>query len=99
MDDFSCRRCGACCRWSGHVLLTNGDVTAVARHLGLTEGEFIQRHTVLAVNRGQLSLMEQPDGACCFLDADNSCAIYAARPCQCRDFPHGWRVSGCPVVG
>ena len=61
-------------------------------------GVFIQRHTALAKNRAQLSLMEQASGACCFLNPDNTCCVYTARPQQCRDFPHGWRVAGCPAV-
>ena len=94
-----CRNCGAaCCRWPGHVLLTAADITALAQQVGLSETDFIQRHTILAKNRAQLSLMEQASGACCFLNPDNTCRIYAARPQQCREFPHGWRVAGCPAV-
>ena len=94
-----CQNCGAaCCRWPGHVLLTDPDISAMARHLGLTEDEFIQRHTTLVANRAQLSLLEQADGACYFLNPDNTCRVYAARPQQCRDFPHGWRVAGCPAA-
>ncbi len=98
METFACQACGTCCRWSGHVLLTEADLTALARHLGLTEDEFIQRHTTLAANRAQLTLLDQPGGACCFLEADNRCRVYSARPRQCRDFPHAWRVSGCPAL-
>ncbi|MBP9573068.1 MAG: YkgJ family cysteine cluster protein [Kiritimatiellae bacterium] len=95
---FQCQHCGACCRWPGSVLLTAADVVALARHLNMTEGEFIQQHTTLARNRAQLTLKEQADGACAFLTADNRCAVYPARPKQCRDFPHGWTVAGCPAV-
>ena len=98
METFACQRCGACCRWGGHVLLTAADITALARHLGLTEDEFVQRHTVLAANRAQLSLADRPDGACCLLGPDQACRVYAARPQQCRAFPHTWRVAGCPAV-
>ena len=98
MENFSCQRCGACCRWSGHVLLTPDDIAALAQQLALTEDEFVQRHTVLAANRAQLSLAEQPDGACCFLGPDNACLVYTVRPQQCRDFPKTWRVAGCPAL-
>ena len=79
---FVCRQCGACCRWPGSVLLEAADVAAAA--------------AALARNRAQLTLKETPDGACEFLAADGRCRIYAARPRQCRDFPQGWRVAGCP---
>ena len=52
-----------------------------------------------APRRAQLTLKERPGGACEFLDAENRCRIYAARPRQCRDFPRAWRVAGCPGLG
>lgn len=65
----------------------------------MTEEAFISVHTVLARNRAQLTLKERPDGACEFLDGAGQCRIYAARPKQCRDFPHDWHVDGCPGLG
>lgn len=96
MNSFVCQRCGACCRWPGSVLLDEADLLTASAALGLTEGEFIDVYTVLARNRAQLTLQEQPGGACAFLDAAGRCRIYEARPRQCRDFPQGWRVHGCP---
>jgi len=62
----------------------------------MTEAAFLEAHTTLARNRSQLTFKEAPDGACAFLDAKGRCRIYAARPRQCRTFPHGWQVEGCP---
>jgi Fe-S-cluster containining protein len=95
---FKCRQCGTCCRWSGHVLLTNADITRLADAAGLTEDRFIERYTVLAGNRRQLSLADQEDGSCMLLQ-DGRCSLYEARPAQCRDFPHRWWVTeGCPAL-
>ncbi len=94
--ESACRGCGACCRWPGHVLLADADVSRLAAALGVTEHAFIQRHTRLASNRAALSLREQADGSCEFLSG-NRCAVYAARPDQCRTFPREWRVDGCPA--
>lgn len=70
----------------------------MAQAMGLSEQQFIERHTVLASNRHQLSLAEYPDGRCIFLGEDG-CEFYDARPEQCRNFPHTWRVSsGCPAL-
>ena len=99
MPAFTCQRCGACCRWPGSVLLEEADIVAAAAALGMGEAEFIERHAALARNRAQLTLREKPGGACEFLDDENRCRIYAARPKQCRDFPRGWRVDGCPGLG
>ena len=95
---FKCQRCGICCRWPGHVLLTDEDITQLALATGISENRFIEQHTQLASNRRQLSLKECPDGRCIFLK-EEGCAFYAARPEQCRNFPHTWRVSeGCPAL-
>jgi Fe-S-cluster containining protein len=95
---FKCQQCGTCCRWSGHVLLTEEDIARLAIAAGLSEEAFISRYTVLAANRSQLSLADGPDGSCALLK-DGLCALYEARPAQCRDFPHGWRVAeGCPAL-
>lgn len=94
--EFHCRQCGACCRWPGSVLLTDADVAAAAIALNLAESDFIETYARLARNRAGLTLREAPDGACIFLNAENRCVIYDARPRQCRDFPHRWRVEGCP---
>jgi len=95
---FRCRGCSACCRWPGYVLLTAADIAALAGALDMDEAAFIRDCTVLAANRAQLSLAEQPGGACCLLTAGGRCRAYAARPQQCRDFPHRWRVAGCPAL-
>jgi Fe-S-cluster containining protein len=95
---FECIGCGDCCRWSGSVLLTEGDLAKIATHLGLPEQEFIDRHTRLAPNRIQLALLDHADGCCAFLEGDR-CSIYEARPRQCRSFPFTWSVpEGCPAL-
>lgn len=87
----TCKRCGECCRWPGHVLLSERDIDLLARQLQLGKDDFIARHTMLASNRAQLSLREKQDGSCEFLEGD-VCAVYEARPAQCRDFPAVWNV-------
>ncbi len=98
LSRFSCTGCGECCRWSGSVLLRDEDVARLALHMGLSEQEFIDRHTRLAPNRIQLALLDQADGSCAFLEGDR-CAVYEARPEQCRNFPYAWSVpEGCPEL-
>jgi len=67
-------------------LLTEADIERLARARGLSADAFIQRYTRLASNRAQLSLVDQADGACVFLEGDQ-CSVYEARPAQCRVFP------------
>jgi len=80
------------------VLLTEEDIVRLATATGLSEEQFIERHTVLAANRRHLSLAEHSDGRCVFL-GEIGCEFYDARPAQCRNFPHSWRVAeGCPAL-
>ena len=34
---FVCTGCGVCCRWPGHVLLTDADIKELAGHLAMDE--------------------------------------------------------------
>ncbi len=92
---FSCKRCGACCRWPGHVLLSEGDIAGLSAFLGMEEQTFIDQFADLASNRRELTLKEAADGACILLK-DSLCQAYPERPAQCRNFPHQWTVEGCP---
>lgn len=78
------------------MLLEGEDIPRLAAYLGLSERDFVGKHTVLALNRRQLSLAEQPGGACIFLE-NNVCRVYPDRLVQCRAFPLGWSVPGCPA--
>jgi Fe-S-cluster containining protein len=95
---FKCTGCGDCCRWPGSVLLTDSDIAQMAGHVGLSEQDFINRHTRLAPNRIQLALLDNADESCSFLKGDR-CSVYEARPEQCRTFPFAWSVPhGCPPL-
>ena len=98
LKEFKCSGCGECCRWGGSVLLTDDDIAKMAAFLGLSETEFVEKHTRLAPNRRQLALLDQADGSCAWLEGDR-CALYAVRPEQCRSFPYAWSVpEGCPEL-
>ena len=84
-----CQRCTACCRWPGQVRVLDAEVTAMSAHLSLTEFDFIQRYTRLASDRRGLALIDQPSGACVFLEGSN-CRVQPVKPQQCRDFPNLW---------
>jgi len=89
--DFSCRRCGNCCQGPGDVVVAEDEVEAIAGLLGLDVPAFTGRYARLAEDRRALSLTERPDGACIFLQPDNTCRIQDAKPRQCRAFPYLWR--------
>lgn len=96
LSRFKCFKCGACCRWSGSVLLVDDDIIRLSDFLEISDGEFLEKYTELAPNRRSLRLIDPPDMTCIFLEGGR-CVVYEARPQQCRDFPHKWRVAeGCP---
>ena len=81
LDCMSCL--AVCCHVAGYVELSLMDAQRLADHLGITIGQFLDSHT------------EAYDGArvikkfgerCQFLDSDNRCTVYSARPETCRNY-------------
>jgi hypothetical protein len=109
---YQCQRCTNCCRWPGFVRIEESEVAPMARFLGITEDDFIQRYTRLLPERDGLALVDKgpmPDGTysheCIFLDG-RDCRIQAVKPRQCAGFPNTWNFpswrEACearPVVG
>ena len=91
---FSCRRCGACCRWPGCVKISDEDIGGIAGFLGVSEEDFIERMTRISPDRQCLSLIEKNDGSCIFLESGAHgvavCGIEPVKPRQCRNFPEKW---------
>ena len=87
---FKCRLCGVCCRVPGCVLLAPGEADTIAAFLELDVYEFTSLYTHLSWDRKELSLTEQEDGSCIFVQEDNTCRIQPVKPRQCRDFPFTW---------
>ena len=90
---YACQRCTNCCRWPGFVKLTDADITSISGFLGLSEHDFIQNLTRLRPRRDGLALIDQPDGACIFLEGCD-CRVQPVKPHQCRGFPNTWNFPG-----
>jgi hypothetical protein len=75
------------------VKVDAGEIRAIAGFLGMEEDAFIQRYTRLRTDRAGLSLIEQPNDECIFLEG-NDCVINDVKPQQCRDFPNKWNFPG-----
>jgi len=84
---FACRPdCGRCCVDHGkfsRVYLADGDGARLAGLLGLSASEFAAR---FVVEEDGHAVLRSEGPACVFLDGTN-CAVYDARPAQCRTFP------------
>jgi len=104
---FSCTRCGGCCRGDpGYVWVAQRDIEAMAKALRMPVRRFTRRYLRKVGDR--YSLVELPNGDCVFYG--DGCAVYEARPVQCRTFPfwpeyvttpRGWAAAArrCPGVG
>lgn len=85
---FHCTGCGACCSGDPdyYVFLSVRESESIRRHLGLTLRWFKRRY-LRRTPQGELVINNQGGGRCVFLAKDNRCAVYAARPLQCRTYP------------
>ena len=93
--DFSCQRCGNCCRGEGYVRLSNEEIDVITAHLRLSINDFLDRYTHLVADRQGLSLIEKADGSCIFLSSmTGECEINLVKPQQCRNFPLIWNFRG-----
>lgn len=90
---YQCQRCTACCRWPGFVRITEGEIPAMAAHIGVSEDDFIQNYTRLTPKRNGLALIDKPNGECFFLEG-RDCALQAVKPKQCAGFPNTWNFPG-----
>ena len=90
---YLCERCTNCCRWPGDVKVSDAEISAIASFLKMKQDLFIEKYTRLRSDRRGLSLIDQPDGACIFLDGQD-CQIQPVKPDQCRGFPNAWNFPG-----
>ncbi|MCK5528633.1 MAG: YkgJ family cysteine cluster protein [Kiritimatiellae bacterium] len=88
-----CKQCGECCRAHGYVKLRPGEAEDIAEFLEMPLYDFTSEYTRLTHDRRTLSLTENDNGSCRFLDGNN-CTIDKVKPLQCRTFPFKWRFPG-----
>jgi uncharacterized protein len=90
-DPGACDRCpGYCCRGeAGHVWVSQKELLEMCRFLNTNPIAFIQGYLTRVDNRFSLKERAAEDGLeCCFFDRSKKrCAIYEARPSQCRRYP------------
>lgn len=87
---FECTGCGGCCVDHGdniYVYLSESDVAAISRHLGLSHLHFFE--TYCESEDGYICL-KSTGPACVFLhqaDGVSRCRVYPVRPKQCATWP------------
>jgi Fe-S-cluster containining protein len=91
---FGCTMCGNCCSGPpGFVLVTDAEVSALARRLGVDDETFKAQYTHIMSEGRSLNEKPSPFGNdCVFLDREKIpgkavCGVYEDRPIQCRTWP------------
>jgi hypothetical protein len=82
---LECAKCAMCCKMAGYVEMSNYDVARLSKHLGLTPGEFKEKHLVQITRAGKMWLKDEHE-TCQFLGPDHNCTVYEARPTPCRGY-------------
>lgn len=71
--------------------MSAAEVGELAAALALSPGT-LRKHYLRPLGVGAEGLRERENGDCVFLGPDKTCAVYAARPRQCRTWPF-WRAN------
>ncbi len=87
---FTCTQCGNCCTGApGYIWISDEEISALAKRLGMEEPAFRRRYTRVVRGRGT-SLLEKANNDCAFFEKGRGCTVYEHRPKQCRTWPF-WR--------
>lgn len=80
---FECTQCGDCCKGFGGTYLTDADVEAIAKFIGVPIDTVVESYSTRS--GGRLVLAQRPDGYCIFWDGN--CTIHPVKPKMCRQWP------------
>ena len=78
---YACHACNRCCR-NKAIRINPYEILRLARYLGLSTTEFIERHT----EAGGTVLRTKDNGDCGFL-GERGCGVHPDRPLACRIYP------------
>ena len=82
-EEIDCLSCANCCKTTSPIFYQR-DIERAAKACRIKPGDFIE--TYLRIDEDQDYVLKQ--APCPFLDRDNYCVIYEARPNACREYPH-----------
>ncbi len=98
---FACHPGISCfnkCCGDVNIFLSPYDVLRMKRRLEMTSGEFLDKYTLLPVQKGMKTpvvvlRMKDDDAKTCQFLTDEGCGIYSDRPWPCRMYPLGLAAS------
>jgi Fe-S-cluster containining protein len=82
-EEIDCLTCANCCKTTSPIFYQN-DIERIAKFLRMKPGDFVEKYLRVDEDRDYV-LKSSP---CPFLDSENYCTIYEARPKACREYPH-----------
>jgi len=80
---YQCNACSRCCH-NKAIRVGSYEILRLARRLGMTTTEFIERHT--EAGGTVLRMQDENNRACIFLD-QHGCSVHTDRPLACRLYP------------
>lgn len=80
LKHVTCKRCGFCCK-SCNAMLSKQDIDLLCRYLECSFEELYEKYMD---KNARIPYLKLP---CPFLNEDNECDVYPARPKTCREFP------------
>jgi len=83
--NFECVKCGNCCEVEGEVFLTLKEAENMARLAGMDTEEFKSKFVKKVWKQ---YILKMPYKGGCVFWKERKCALYEARPEQCRTFPY-----------
>ncbi|HCW09364.1 MAG TPA: zinc/iron-chelating domain-containing protein [Cytophagales bacterium] len=82
-EEIDCLTCANCCKTTSPIFYQS-DIERAAKFLKMKPGDFIEKYLKVDEDK-DFVLQSSP---CAFLDSENYCSIYSARPKACREYPH-----------
>ena len=82
-ERIDCLTCANCCKTTSPIV-TEKDIDRMAKFLKMPAQQFIAQY----LKRDTDGLWMMQETPCPFLQTDNYCLIYEARPKACREYPH-----------
>ena len=82
-QEINCLTCANCCKTTSPIFYQN-DIERIAKFLRMKPGDFVEKY--LRVDEDHDYVLKS--SPCTFLDSENYCTIYEARPKACREYPH-----------
>ena len=80
LKHVTCKKCGFCCK-SCNAMISKQDIDLLCRYLNCDFEELYEKYMD---KNARIPYLKLP---CPFLNKDNDCDVYPARPKTCREFP------------